>query len=248
MTTASSEVAALPRPVTAALDGLVEAARAALGESLSSIVLYGSAAEGRVRATSDINLILVLSRFEQTAIDRLREPLRAAQAAVGLTAMLVLETEIPEAAEAFAAKFADIGRRRRVLYGRDPFAALQVPRPATIARLRQVLLNLVLRLRAAYALRSLREEQLALVVADAAGPLRSAAASLLELEGETPGSPRASLQRVAATLAPDGFTEALARLSEAREQGLLPPGVAGPTLFRLLELAGALRARLAALR
>ena len=52
------------------------------------------------------------------------------------------------AAEAFAVKFGDIGRRHRMLHGVDPFEALTASRAATIARLRQVLLNQLLRLRA----------------------------------------------------------------------------------------------------
>ena len=43
------------------------------------------------------------------------------------------------------------------------------------------------------------------------------------------------------------FREALARLSQARETGGLPAGVAGPTLFRLMELAELLRRRAEAL-
>ncbi len=45
------------------LDAVVDAARRAFGDDLRSIVLFGSAAEGRLRATSDVNLMLVLRRF-----------------------------------------------------------------------------------------------------------------------------------------------------------------------------------------
>ena len=82
--------------------------------------------------------------------------------------MILLESEIPAAAEAFAEKFSDILRRRRVLHGSDPFAGVSISREAAIGRLRQVCLNMVLRLREQYALRSLREEQAARAVADAA--------------------------------------------------------------------------------
>jgi hypothetical protein len=72
--------------------------------------------------------------------------------------MFLLATEVPAAMEAFAAKFADVLRRRRVLFGDDPFAGRTIPRAAEIARLRQVLLNLILRLRAAYVSDGDREE------------------------------------------------------------------------------------------
>jgi predicted nucleotidyltransferase len=233
----------LPPNVGRVLSEFVEDVRGAFGGELRAIVLYGSAAEGRLRPTSDVNVVVVLSSFEQAAVDRIREGLRVAQAAVRLAPMFLLEDEIPGAAEAFAAKFTDIRQRRRVLYGSDPFASLVIPRGAAIARLRQVLLNLALRLRALYAQRSLREEQLTLVIADTAGPLRASAETLLELEGHAAPSAKEALARVAASLQADGFRESLARVSEARETGRLPPGIAGPTLFRLIALAQGMRKR-----
>lgn len=167
----------LPEPVQRALAEAVRAARQALGESLRAIVLFGSAAEGRLRATSDVNVVIVSTAFERPAVDGLRETLRLAEAAVRLRPMFLLADEVGPASAAFAAKFADVLRRRRVLWGEDPFAALEIPRAAQVARLRQVLLDLGLRLRAAYALRSQREEQLALVLAEAAGPLRASGQS-----------------------------------------------------------------------
>lgn len=236
----------LPAPVGRFLGEFVEAANAALGADLVSIVLYGSAAEGRMRATSDVNLILVLKKFEASSIERLRQPLRLANAAVKLGAMFLLESEIGLAAESFAVKFADIAHRRKVIFGADPFAQIAVPRHALIIRLKQVLFNLILRLRSQYASRGLREEQLALVVADAAAPLRAAAASLLELEGKPAASPKEALERFASSTGGDWSAD-LARLSEAREQRVLPPGAAGPAVLRLLELARRLTEKAAAL-
>lgn len=243
----------LPANISRALTSFVKAASQAFGDDLRAVVLYGSAAEGKLRVTSDVNVLVVLSAFEQGKADQLREPLRLAHAAVRLTAMFLLESEVSPAAEAFAVKFADIARRRRVLYGSDPFAGLTISRRAEIIRLKQTLLNLTLRLREAYVSRSLREEQLIVVIADAAGPLRSCAAALLELEGSSADSPKAALERVAASLSQAvtehevGWAEALSRVSEARREGMLPSGVAGPTLFGLIELARAMQSRASAL-
>jgi predicted nucleotidyltransferase len=244
MTAAS--VAALPPVVEGALRDFVGAAVQSFGGELKSVVLYGSAAEGRLRATSDVNVIVVLGAFERDAAGRIREPLRVAQAAAGLKVMFLLESEISDALEAFAAKFADVLQRRRVLHGADVFAGRSVPRAAEVASLKQGLLNLALRLRAAYAERGLRGEQLALVVADAAGPLRTCARDLLELEGRPAGTPKEALESVATSLGGD-WMDTLARLSEARETRSLPPGVAGPVLFRLIDLTLGLRARARAL-
>jgi len=237
----------LPRDVELGLQDFVEAAKSALGPDLVSIVLFGSAAEGRLRSTSDVNLIIVLARFERQRIDELREPLRLAHAALNLDVMLILSSEIADAAEGFAVKFGDIHDRHRVLLGPDPFAALEPSRAAKLTRLRQILLNFILRMRERYALVSMRDEQLAAVVADAAGPLRAAAAQILALEGRAAASPKAALETLAADAGQGRWGEALAQLSQAREHGVLPPGAGGPVLLALIALAQAMRERVKAL-
>ncbi len=233
----------LPGPVERGLELFVSAAREVLGADLVSVVLFGSGAEGQWRPTSDVNLIVVLRRFDAAAVDRLREPFRLSHAAIALEAMFILAEEVPAAAEAFAVKFADIRRRHRVLHGSDPFADLPISRPAELARCRQVLLNLTLRLRERYVLQSLRDEQAALAVADAAGPLRSAAAALLELEGKPAPGPREALAEVARALPGGPWEPLLAQISEARQQRALAPGSGAATLLRLAELAQALHGR-----
>src|SRR6185295_2756121 len=110
-----------------------------------SVVLYGSGAEGQLRPTSDVNVMIVLTEFDRKRVDALREPLRIAHAAIKLTAMFLLESEIAAASESFAVKFSDILRRRRVLVGSDPFQGISITRQAEITRLKQVLFNLQLR-------------------------------------------------------------------------------------------------------
>jgi predicted nucleotidyltransferase len=232
----------LPTETAGVLKAFVGAAQTSLGADLRSIILFGSAAEGRLRATSDVNLVLVLRRFDRATIDPLREPLRSAHAAARVSAMFLLESELSEVAEAFAVKFGDIARRHCVLAGDDVFQGLAVSRGSQILRVRQVLLNVALRLRERYAMTSLREEQLALVIAESAGPLRSAAATLLDLLGTPRPSPREALTHLARDLG-GRWDEALVHMSRARETSTLPPGVAAPTLLALIGLAEALRAR-----
>jgi predicted nucleotidyltransferase len=246
-TSLNEAVADLPAAVGSALEEFVEAARATFGTSLRSVVLYGSAAEGRLRPTSDVNVILVLDAFDRAAADRLRGPLGTARAAIGLAVMFLLADEVRPASEAFAAKFADILRRRRVLFGEDPFRGLSIPRPAEVVRLKQVLLNLTLRLRASYAASGDREELLARIVADSAGPLRAGAATLRELQGRPSPTGKKALEDLTAELSDAKLEEALARLSEARRTGTLPPGRAGDTLLALIELAQRMRAQVEAL-
>ena len=238
----------LPPTAARAVSEVVAAAHEAFGPTLRSAVLFGSAAEGRLRPTSDVNLVLVLGAFDPGAAAMLPATLRLARTAAGVSTMFLLDDEIGPAAEAFASKFEDIRRRHRVLFGPDPFANLAVPRSSSVARLRQVLLNLRLRWRALLAEQGDREEALSLAVAEAAGPLRAAAALLLELEGKPATSPKEALQAVATAQFPERATEALSRIGEARTGSLLPPGSAGIVLAFLLDVAEAMGRRVAALR
>lgn len=224
--------------VVETLETVVQATVQHFANDLVSIILYGSAAEGRMRATSDVNLLIVVRRFAAECVDPMRDLLRAAQAAIELKVMFVMENELAEAAEAFATKFADMIMRRRVLWGADVLASLQISREARIRRICQTLLNLEIRLRERYALTSLREEQLALVVADAAAPLRTAAATILELQGRPAATPREALETIVQSLPNlSAYSEALRHLSAAREARALPPGVAPTVTFRLMEIA-----------
>jgi hypothetical protein len=237
----------LPAPVATALSAFVSAAHAALDSNLRSIVLFGSGAENRLRPTSDVNVAVILRAFDAERIAALSETLVATRAAVRLNVMWLLEDEIAHAAEAFAVKFADILRRRRVLYGSDPFQNLSVPREMAIARLRQVLMNLIMRLRASYAMHSQHEERLAALVADAAGPLRASAAEILELEGSPAPAPREALEKIARTIPGGNWDQVFAAIREARQTRAVEPGTARAVLLNVIDLAGHLLGRAAAL-
>lgn len=53
----------LPAPISRSIGDFVDAAAATFGADLKSVILYGSAADGSMRPTSDVNLFLVLSTF-----------------------------------------------------------------------------------------------------------------------------------------------------------------------------------------
>lgn len=238
----------LPEDVALGLEEFCRAAIDAFGDALRAIVLFGSAAEGRLRATSDVNVLVVLGRFEQAQVDRVREAARTALAAIQLHAMFVLTEELPAAAEAFAVKFQDILNRHAVLAGEDPFAGLSISRQRIVERVRQDLLDTCIRLRATYVRVSLREEQLARVIAEAAAPLRAAAAAIAALEGKPADHPKEALAALSSSLPGGPWTDVLSGLSDAREDARLPPGVGAKLLMRIIDLAVALRERAAQVR
>ncbi|OYO28004.1 nucleotidyltransferase domain-containing protein [Janthinobacterium sp. PC23-8] len=231
----------LPAEIERHLALFVAAAQSAFGADLQAAVLFGSAADGQLRATSDVNLLLLLRRFAPQSADALRAPLRLAHAAIELQVMFLLETELAQAADAFAVKFADIVARHRVLLGSDPFASLHASREAVLRRLRQVLLNQQLRMRERYLLLSLNEEQLAGAIADAAGPLRSAAASLAQLDGQAPLAGKQALEAFVERLGEPALHAALQHMSLARETARLAPGLALPAFIGLMTITEQLR-------
>jgi predicted nucleotidyltransferase len=236
----------LPANVERVLGDFVEAARAAFGDRLASIVLFGSAAEGRMRATSDVNLIVVLTEFVPAQVKTLSPAAALAQAAIRLRPMFLLTGEIPDAAECFGLKFADVIRRHQILFGTNPFAHLEISRRTKITRLRQVLLNLVMRLRAGYAESAVQEDQVAAMVADAAGPLRTAASILLELETGSATPPKEGLQRIVDLSGNEQWRVALAAISDLREQKQ-PSTSPSDALFSVLDIAEHLRHRVESL-
>jgi hypothetical protein len=200
-------------------------------------VLFGSAAEGKLSSYSDVNLLLILKRFDKSRADLVREPFRIAHAAMRLDIMFLLEPEIEPVMDAFAVKFSDIMTRRHILFGPDPFINLVIPPEAVRRRTIQVLLNLMLRMRERYALVSLREEQLARVVADVAGPLRACAATILTLEGKSLPSPKEALSIILTEPGAPHGGDVVKLIDTVRRDGSLPPGAAAPLLFSLMELA-----------
>jgi hypothetical protein len=243
----AKDLEGLPENVAHGIADFLGSALAVFGSNLKSAILYGSGAEGRLRAASDVNLLLVLLSFDAAQADAIRQPFAAAHAAIQLTAMFLLESEVEPATTAFGQKFSDIVRRHRVLHGPDPFEGVKIPRAAVILRLKQVLLNLTLRLREAYVERGPTPERVSALIADSAGPLRSCAATVIELQAKPALAPKEALVQFVSGFGEPGWEEILMHISEARERRPLSAGTADATLFRMIELADRLRARVDAL-
>lgn len=106
---------------------MVHELKRGLGGRLRAVVLYGSAARGDHRqGTSDFNLIVVLQDLDPAALEALSPALkwwaRQGQPAPRLFSPAI----IGEAADVFPIEFLDIQKRRVVLHGQDPFAAVAI--------------------------------------------------------------------------------------------------------------------------
>jgi predicted nucleotidyltransferase len=204
----------LPVDVVDALDEFASVSIDTFGDTLKSILLFGSAAEGRMRATSDVNVLMVFSSIDVARVEAWRAQVESLAAAIDLKPLVLLEDEIGAAAEAFAVKYFDILHRRRVLHGSDPFASLSISKEALGRRVQQVLLNLALRLRQSLLLHNDHARTRDLV--DAVGPLRASAVALRELSGLPALPPRDALLELASAHGAKALVE---RMQELREKG-----------------------------
>lgn len=232
----NAQLGDLPENARRVVADFVSLAAATCGDNLVSIALFGSAAEGRLRPSSDVNLILVTKVFDFQQVDLLRDAFRVAHAAIRMSVMFLCAPEIAAASESFAVKFSDVQNRHRVLFGADPFKDLKISRSARIRRLQQVILNLTLRIRERYALVSLREEQLVPLISDVTGPIRASAAAILNLESGAELHPKEALVELTRHFLGHDWNTLLNNISAARETNALPPGDATSTVKSLLDL------------
>ncbi len=239
--------ASLNDDVTIVLNNVTDSAQKIFKEELLSIVLYGSAAEGALRVTSDVNAIFVLKSFQKVEADKFRETFRMAHAAVQLNSMFLLSSEIQEVVYAFPVKFADICTRNTVLYGENPFSDIEIDTQALLYNINQTILNLQLRLRENYVLKSLREEKLTLMIADTVGPLRAIAASILLLENRPAQSPKLALEEIINETKDKSLIKALEVIRSARESATLKTGSGEKIFMQILDIIELLHHRFSVL-
>ena len=108
--------------------------QAALGEGLVCLALYGSAVDGDfVSGRSDVNTAVVVGHVTPAVLDRLG-PVVAPFRRRGFALPLIVDLEYLERArDVFPMELADLGRRHRVLAGRDVFVGLSI-QPAALRR------------------------------------------------------------------------------------------------------------------
>jgi hypothetical protein len=130
------------------LNQLVEKLKAAFGDRLVSVVLYGSAATGdRQEKFSDYNVLCVLSELSRRELGA-GEPIFRWWREQGSPAPLLLtEHEVTTCADCFAIEFHDIQRDHRLLYGRDVISGLEVDNSFYRAQVEHDLRAKLLRLR-----------------------------------------------------------------------------------------------------
>jgi len=190
-----------------ALDTLVENLRAAHGDNLASIVLYGSVAAGdHVAEHSDHNLLIALNRIEsedlrlsQTA---LRDWLKSGQP----PPVYFTVEELSRAADVFPIEFLQMEQARRVLYGRDPFEFVEISQANLRHQVEYELRTKLIQLRRLYIPASTSVEKLCALMSDSLASFAALFRAVLILHGQE--SPVSKADSVRATARLLGLNEA----------------------------------------
>ena len=110
------------------LGEFVQKLRAAAGESLTSVILYGSAAEGEFHPEySDVNLLCVVQDTSFASLSKIATAVEWWRKKKHHPPLVVTEKELKDTADVFSIEFIDMKQRHRILFGRDVLRDLNVP-------------------------------------------------------------------------------------------------------------------------
>ncbi len=150
-----------------ALDRLVNDLRAAHGENLASVVLYGSIAAGdQIELRSDHNVLIVLNRITSDDLRLAQAPMRRWQSLGQPIPVYFTVQELQDAADVFPIEFLQMEKARRVLYGGDPFEFVQISRANLRHQTEYELRTKLIRLRRLYIPASISVKKLSALMSD----------------------------------------------------------------------------------
>ena len=108
-------------------DAFIDDLRTTHGANLASVILYGSAAGGDfIEHQSDYNLLIVLHKITPKDLRAAQAPMREWDKMGHPVPVYFTVSEIAEAADVFPIEFHQMERARRVLYGTDVLANLEI--------------------------------------------------------------------------------------------------------------------------
>ncbi len=116
------------------LDELVAQLRAAFGDGLRAVVLYGSAASGEhIAKRSDYNVLVLVESLDLEMLTRESAIARSWVEGKNPPPLTLTVAEWQHSADVFPMEYADILERHRVLYGTPPFEGMRIE-PADLRR------------------------------------------------------------------------------------------------------------------
>lgn len=178
------------------LEELVSQLKDAYGETLSSVVLYGSAVAGEhIARKSDYNILVIL---ESVPLDRLAAVgavLRAWGNDGNPPPMTFTDAEWRSSADVFPMEYADILERHRVLFGADPCDGITVARNDLRLQVEQQALGKLLHLRRGAMAAGVDEKAQVALLEASLSTLMVVFRGVARLQGEAPPQDYAELSR-----------------------------------------------------
>lgn len=174
----------LPAGVRERLDELTKSLEKALGDELAAVLVYGSVVRGEYRpGDSDVDVVIVMKEASFKSLESIGNALQLARYSARIEAMILTESEIAGASDAFPLFYDDIKQRHIVLTGRDPFAAVEVHDTHRRLRIEQELREAQIRMRRAVTDASGVREAIAGAVTRKVKQMRAPLHGLLSLKG-----------------------------------------------------------------
>ena len=222
-------VAALPVVVKERLGEFTAALETALGKDLVGVLVHGSVVRGEYRpGESDVDVIVVLVRADFAHLEAIGNAMQLARYSARIEAMILCESEIAGASDAFPLLYDEIKRHNILLVGRDPFESVVVHDTHRRLRIEQELREAQIRLRRAVTDAYRAREAVAGAVTRKVKQIRTPLHALLALKGIASASDLTSvLAKLSETYGVD-----LAPLRAAREA----PDAAHAVLVTLLTM------------
>jgi len=180
-------------------DAFIDDLRSAHGQNLASVVLYGSAAAGDfVRQHSDYNLLIALHAITPKDLRAAQAPMREWGKLGHPVPVYFTVAELKEAADVFPIEFHQMERARKVLYGADVLANLDISDEYLRHQTEYELRSKLIQLRRRYITASASVAGLANLMAESLSSFVALFRAVLLIHGFEP--PTAKQEIVAATV------------------------------------------------
>jgi len=218
------------------LDELVGQLRAAYGNTLRAVVLYGSAAAGEhIAKRSDYNVLVIVDALGASQLAAASAAARAWADAGNPAPLTLTQQEWRGSADIFPMEYADILERHRVLYGDPPFNGITVDRGDLRLQLEQEAMGKLIKLRqGALAAGNEGDRQLDLLAASVS-PVMIVFRAFLRLHGEKPPTDNVTLTEQVANRAGFDGTPIVRVVRHVRGEAKLKSEDGNPVLAGYLQ-------------
>jgi predicted nucleotidyltransferase len=158
-----------------------------LGQNLSALILFGSAADGEyIEGKSDINILIILENVRVVDLTVIMETGKKF-AKKGLAIPLVFEREhIETSLDTFPIEFSDMKKRHILIYGIDPLERATIEKTNLRYQCERELKSMLVNLRRGFIQTAGNKENIETLLAGSLSSVLAASRGLIWLLGETP--------------------------------------------------------------